>query len=102
MTATPASFAEFILKFPAAFSAVGAAQADVTSSSGNRPVARIVPSPVASAVVVLAPVNGGRTSGVPKDVLARSLKSAGWSTDNLNAPTGLPDAGVLLALSGLK
>ncbi|MEY2434798.1 MAG: hypothetical protein QOC92_4523 [Acidimicrobiaceae bacterium] len=102
VTATAASFDDFILKFPAAFSAVGATRAVVTTSSGTRAVATITPAPAASAVIVLAPVNGGRIGSVAKDVLARALNSVGWSTDNLSAPSGLPNAGVLLALSGLK
>jgi len=100
VTATPASFTTFIQQFPAAFSAVGATKVDVTSGSGTRPVTSIDPAPSADAVVVITPVGSHKVpSGT--DALKARLRSAGWSTDNLAAPSGLPNAGVLLALSGL-
>lgn len=100
VTTTSASFADFILKFPAAFSAVGATKVEIINGSGTRPVETITPTPAASAVVVLAPVRGGRLSGLASD-LKKLLGEAGWSADGLDAPTGLPNSGVLLALSGL-
>jgi hypothetical protein len=98
VTATPASFAEFILKFPALFSAVGTTDQEVTSGKGTRPVATISPSPAASAVVVLAEVNDRRALDFVDD-LTRLLIQSGWAQPPTTA--GLPNAGVLLALSGL-
>ena len=100
VTATTASYTTFILQFPAGFSAVGATGVEVAHGSGTRPVATITPAPAASAVVVLAPVNGGRTSELATG-LKKLLGDAGWSTDGLGDPNGLPNSGVLLALSGL-
>jgi len=100
VTATPATFTTFIQQFPAAFSGVGATRVDVTAGSGTRPVTAIDPAPSADAVVVIAPVAGHKVPG-GTNALKDRLRSAGWSTDNLPAPTGLPNAGVLLALSGL-
>lgn len=100
VTATPATFTEFIQKFPAAFSAVGATKVEVSAGSGTRPVTSIDPAPSADAVVVVAPVAGHKVPGAT-NALKDRLRSAGWSTDNLGSPSGLPSAGVLLALSGL-
>lgn len=100
VTATPATFTRFIQQFPAAFSAVGTTRRDATAGTGTRPVAVIDPVPAARAVVVIAPVEGHGVPGFANGVKDR-LRDAGWATDGLDQPTGLPDAGVLLALSGL-
>ena len=100
VTSTPASFTTFIQQFPAAFSGVGATKVDVTAGSGTRPVTSIDPAPSADAVVVVTPVAGHKVPGGTSALKGR-LRAGGWSTDNLDAPTGLPNAGVLLALSGL-
>jgi hypothetical protein len=100
VTATPASFSEFILKFPAAFSAVGTTHVELASGIGARPVAQIVPSPSAVATVVVTSVDSTRALGL-SDRLAKLLSDNGWG-QALPQPKGLPDAGVLLALSGLK
>jgi hypothetical protein len=100
VTATPANFTTFIQQFPAAFSAVGATKVDVTAGSGTRSVASIDAAPSADAVVVIASVAGHKIPG-ETNALKDRLRSAGWSTDKLSDPTGLPSAGVLLALSGL-
>jgi len=100
VTASPATFTTFIQQFPAAFSAVGASKVEVTAGAGTRPVASIDPAPSADAAVVIAPVGGHKVPGAT-NALKDRLKAAGWSTDNLGASTGLPNAGVLLALSGL-
>lgn len=96
---TSAPLRTFVQQFPAAFSFVGATEAERNAVTRDG-VGTLVPIPTASAVVVIAPVNGGRVSGLTSD-LQRQLRETGWSTDGLEAPTGLPDAGVLLALSGL-
>jgi len=100
VTATPASFTTFIQQFPAAFSAVGATKVDITAGTGTRPVTSIDAAPSADAVVVIAPVGGHKVPSAT-NALKDRLRSAGWSTDNLASPSGLPSAGVLLALSGL-
>jgi hypothetical protein len=97
-------FSTFILQFPAAFSAVGAVHADAASKVGARvsEVASFTPAPPATAVVVLAPIGSTDPSGLARDAaLTDTLKGMGWSTDARDPPTGLPDAGVLLALSSL-
>lgn len=100
VTATPATFTTFIQQFPAAFSAVGTSKVEVAAGSGTRPVTSIDPAPSADAAVVIAPVAGHKVPGAT-NALKDRLRAGGWSTDNLDAPTGLPNAGVLLALSGL-
>jgi hypothetical protein len=100
VTATPAAFTTFIQQFPAAFSAVGTARVDATAGSGSRPVSVIDAVPAARAVVVISPIDGRGIPGFTNGLKDR-LRNAGWSTDGLADPTGLPDAGVLLALSGL-
>ena len=45
-------------------------------------------------------VQGGRTGDVAKQ-LKPLLEAQGWSANGVNDPTGLPDSGVLLTLSGL-
>ncbi|MEY2402627.1 MAG: hypothetical protein QOD38_178 [Acidimicrobiaceae bacterium] len=99
VTSTPASFSEFILKFPAAFSAVGTTDREVQAGKGSRDVALLTPDPAASAVVVLAEVDDQRALDLADDLTAL-LKQAGWMPDPPDA-TGLPNPGVLLALSGL-
>jgi hypothetical protein len=100
VTATPADLATFILKFPAAFSAVGTTRTDVVRGSGAKPVTIIDAPPPAHAVAVIASVDGRRIPGFANGLKDR-LVNAGWTTDRLDDPTGLPDAGVLLALSWL-
>jgi hypothetical protein len=100
VTKTPASFSTFLQQFPAAFSAVGAI--DVLANPGSRAneVSKIPTTSHAAAVVVVTSVDGGKTGNVAKQ-LGPVLQQQGWSTDRLDDPTGLPDPGVLLALSGL-
>jgi hypothetical protein len=100
VTGTPASFSEFILKFPAAFSAVGTTHVELASNTGARPVAEIIPNPSASATVVITSVDSTRALGL-SDRLTKLLSDTGWG-QAVPQPKGLPDAGVLLALSGLK
>jgi hypothetical protein len=99
MTATPATFSEFILKFPAAFSAVGTTEQELTAGKGSKPVASIGPTASASATVTIASVGSERALGLSGD-LTKELKGLGWG-DAPSTATGLPDPGVLLALSGL-
>jgi hypothetical protein len=96
---TPAPFTRFLQQFPAAFSFVGVTDAE-RSTAVRAGVGALVPDPAAFAVVVLAPVNGGRVSGLTGD-LRKKLAAVGWSIDAVDQPSGLPNAGVLLALSGL-
>ena len=100
VTTSAATFTTFIQQFPAAFSAVGTTGVDARTGSGARPVAAIDPVPAARAVVVITPLKGRRVPGFTSGLKDR-LRDAGWSLDGLDASTGLPDAGVLLALSGL-
>jgi hypothetical protein len=96
---TPTAFTTFVQQFPAAFSFV--VVTDVERRTAVRPdIGTLALEPTASAEVVVAPVNGGKVAGI-RGELQKRLRDAGWSTDGLNEPTGLPNAGVLLALSGL-
>jgi hypothetical protein len=100
VTATPASFADFILKFPAAFSGVGTTDREIAIGKGTRVVATIVPNPATAAVVVLTSVDSRRALGLSKD-LTTALTRSGWGPPAQPEPTALFDPGVLLALSGL-
>jgi hypothetical protein len=97
VTATPGSFNDFILKFPAAFSAVGTTEEEI-AGKGARPVAQIVPVPSASAIVTLTAVDSSRAAGKAND-LTKLLRDSGWGP--VPTSSGLPNPGVLLALSGL-
>lgn len=99
VTSTPTSFDRFILEFPAGSSAVGTTDREVTAGKGSRAVATIAPNPSASAVVVLTEVNDNRALDFADD-LTKLLRNAKWTTPAPDA-SGLPNAGVLLALSGL-
>jgi len=98
VTTTPATFGEFLLKFPAAFSAVGAIAAQADPGTHTQDVAFIGPPPAVSAVAVLTAVDSNRAQGRAGD-LTKALHDGGWG--DVPAATGLPDPGVLLALSGL-
>jgi hypothetical protein len=98
VTAAPASFDDFILKFPAAFSAVGTTEQQL-AGKGTRPVTQFVPIPSGSAIVTITSVDSKRALGLAS-ALTELLRDAGWS-GALPGPTGLPGPGVLLALSGL-
>jgi hypothetical protein len=96
-------FLPFIQQFPASFSAVGAIGAKAEASVGTRAVTIINPTPQASAVVVVVPINGnsdGRVRNLARSSAFRDeLRAEGWSVDGVPDSSGLPDAGVLLALS---
>ena len=67
----------------------------------------INPNPQASAVVTLAPVGSGSraddvTGLADSTSLHDTLKLTGWSVGDIPKDTGLPNHGVLLALSGLN
>jgi hypothetical protein len=98
VTTTPASFDDFILKFPAAFSAVGTTEVEI-AGKGARPVAQIVPMPSGSAIAMLTSVDSKRALSLANG-LTRLLRESGWGSA-LPQTTGLPNPGVLLALSGL-
>ena len=93
-------FTAFAVQLPARFSAVGALQADVQSKSGTKAdlITTITLTPPATVNAVIARLGGRRS--IEADKLAKALTSAGWAppTD----ATGLPDGGVLLALSGIS
>jgi len=99
VTANAATFTQFIQQFPAKFAAVGTTRVEALES-GSKPVATIDPSPAAMAIVTVAPVNGARLPDVAGQLKNR-LRDGGWSTQDFGGLTGLPGAGVLLALSGL-
>ena len=96
-------FLPFIQQFPASFSAVGGIGAKVTAGIGARAVTVINPTPQASAVVVVVPVNpkaDGRVRSLARSGGFRDeLKAEGWTLDAVPESSGLPDPGVLLALS---
>jgi hypothetical protein len=98
LTAAPAKFSDFIVTFPAGASAVGTTALEIAKGKGVKPVASIVPNPSASAVVTLTPVDSTRAVGRASD-LTKLLTDSGWGP--VPASAGLPNPGVLLALSGL-
>jgi hypothetical protein len=63
----------------------------------------IKPDPQASAVAVVVPINpsvDGRVRNLAKSSALRDeLRTEGWSVDAVPDSTGLPDPGVLTALS---
>ena len=99
LTASAATFTQFIQQFPAAFAAIGATRVEALES-GSKPVASIDPAPSAMAIATIVPVNGARVPDVAGQLRNR-LRDDGWSTQDFSGATGLPNAGVLLALSGL-
>jgi len=106
MNADP--FPEFVTQLPAKFSAVGVTSAEEKLNVGTKAdqVMVINPTPPASAVVTLAPVGSGSRADQVNQLantttLHDTLTSEGWSVGDIPKPTGLPDHGVLLALSGL-
>ena len=99
VTATVATFDQFIVQFPALFSAVGTTKRELDGGKGAKAVAQIVPNPSASAIVMITSVDSERALGLESD-LTKELKGQGWG-DALPQASGLPDPGVLLALSGL-
>jgi hypothetical protein len=96
-------FVPFIQQFPASFSAVGGIGAKVDAGIGAKAVTVISPSPQAAAVVVVVAVNpkaDGRVRGLARSGAFRDeLKAEGWAVDQVPDSSGLPDPGVLLALS---
>jgi hypothetical protein len=107
MSADP--FQEFVTQLPAKFSAVGVTSAEEKANVGSKAdqVMVINPNPQASAVVTLAPVgSGSRADQVSRlansTSLHDTLKFEGWNVGDIPKDTGLPDHGVLLALSGLS
>jgi hypothetical protein len=99
VTAASASFARFIIEFPAGVSAVGSTQQEVTAGKGSRAVTAITPTPAASAVIVLTQVNDKRVRAIAGE-LTGLLRDGGWLEPPPDS-AGLPNPGVLLALSGL-
>jgi hypothetical protein len=88
----PGTFADFINFFPAQLSAVGAVQALSDPGARANEVTFIDQGMSATAVVADLTGRGGRVAGD----LQQKLKSSGWSDPR---PSGLPDAGVLVALT---
>jgi hypothetical protein len=102
-TFTDSPFARFVQQYPAAFTAVGAVGAEVATSLGTRQATVIEPSPAGRAVVVVAAVRPRDANDLAKRrVLTDALQRSGWTGGPVPTDrTGLPAAGVLLALSGL-
>jgi hypothetical protein len=105
----PDAFREFVTQFPAKYSAVGGTAGEAMGNLGTKAdqVSVTTPNPAATAVVTLAPVGSGdRAQAVGRlagtSGLQDTLKMDGWDFGNIPPTTGLPDAGVLLALSGLS
>jgi hypothetical protein len=101
-------FLDFVTQLPAKFAAVGTTSAKERANVGSKAdqVSVIDPNPQATAVVTLAPVGSGdRAQAVSRlantNRLHDTLKLEGWDLGNIPQQTGLPDHGVLLALSGL-
>jgi hypothetical protein len=102
-------FPEFVTQLPAKFSAVGVTAAQEKANLGTKAdqVTVINPDPPASAVVTLAPIGSGSRADQVRRLadstsLHDTLKLTGWSVGDIPKDTGLPDHGVLLALSGLN
>jgi hypothetical protein len=102
------AFAAFIQQFPAALSAVGVTDAALTTGSGTRrdQITVLTPTPPANANVVVAATSATRRGGRVRDVaqsrrLSTALNAAGYGPARPVEESGLPPAGVLLALSGL-
>ena len=98
-------FLPFIQQFPARFSAVGVIDAKERAGVGSRTadVEVIRPTPEASAVVVVVPVSASGERRI-RDVarsgaLRDELAAEGWTVDGVPATSGLPEFGVLTALS---
>jgi hypothetical protein len=94
LLATAGSFSDFIRFFPAQFSAVGTVGALANPGARANEVV-FIPSD-GSTVVVVSDLTG-RGGRVAND-LKRILLQDGWSDPG---PSGLPDPGVVLALTGL-
>jgi hypothetical protein len=102
-------FSEFVTQFPAKFSAVGVTSAEEQTEVQTRASDVKVdnPSPQATAVVTLAPVGSGSRADAIKtlgssNALQATLAGRGWAVGKIPPTTGLPDPGVLVALSGLS
>jgi hypothetical protein len=102
-------FIAFVTQLPAKFAAVGVTTAEEQTNVGAQADKVVVlnPAPQATAVVTMAPVAGGdRGQQVQRlaegKALGEALKQEGWAVGQIPAETGLPSAGVLLALSGLN
>jgi len=94
----PAPFDTFVAQLPAAYTAVGATSAQTLTRVGAKADRISLVDATARAVVVLAPMNGRDLKTLAKSsALQQALQADGWSGDP-NAPSGLPAAGVLLAL----
>jgi len=101
-------FTAFVTQLPAKFAAVGVTAGEEQTNVGAQAAKVIVvaPSPQATAIVTLAPVgSGNRAQQVNRLASGKSLLAAlgtdGWTVGQIPDQTGLPDAGILLALSGL-
>jgi hypothetical protein len=94
------AFNAFAVQLPALYSAVGALQADVDTKSGTKKdlISTVPLTPAATAIAVVARISDRR--GVEPGRLTKPLTDAGWTTPPATT-TGLPDSGVLLALSGI-
>jgi hypothetical protein len=102
-TLTDAPFTRFVQQYPAAFTAVGALGAEVATGLGTRAASVFEPNPPGRAVVVVAAVRQRDANDLAKrKALTDALQHSGWTDAPVPTDrTGLPGAGVLLALSGL-
>ena len=102
-TFADSTFTRFVQQYPAAYTAVGAVGAEVATGLGTRPASVIEPSPAGRAVVVVAAVRQRDANDLSKrKALTDALRRSGWTDGPVPTnQTGLPAAGVLLALSGL-
>jgi hypothetical protein len=102
-------FQAFVWGLPAKFSAVGVTLAEVQTGIGvqSNDVKVDNPSPLATAVVTLAPIgSGGRAEAIERfagsQTLQDTLGAEGWTVGQIPGANGLPNPDVLLALSGLS
>lgn len=99
------SFREFVQRFPAAFSAASATGVQAATGLGARAgqITVVAPDPPVQMIAVLAPVGDQAADAADlarSDRLRDAFTEAGWhSAPAPDEPSGLPDPGVLLALS---
>lgn len=96
-------FTRFVQQYPAAYTAVGALGAEVRTGLGTRPATVVDSDPAGRAVVVVAALRSRDANDLAKRrALTDALQRSGWTDGPVPTDrTGLPSAGVLLALSGL-
>jgi hypothetical protein len=95
------AFTSFTVQLPARFSFVGALQVDVATRAGTKAdqITTLALQPPASAIAVVA--RPGKSTRVDPTKLTKPLQGAGWTVPPVPS-SGLPEGGLLLALSGIS